>query len=45
MGHFDDVAATTCGIDGKPEDLSVAAIILTCRTTFVVTELVPVESS
>lgn len=40
VGHFDDEAANTCGIDGRPEDPSTTAAILTCRTTFVVTDLV-----
>jgi hypothetical protein len=43
VGHFDDGAAATCGTNGNPEEPSVAAIILTCRTTFVVTDLVPFE--
>ncbi len=45
VGHFDDEAAATCGINGKSDDQSVAAIILTCRTTFVVTDLVPTDAS
>ena len=43
IGHFDDELATTCGTYRKLDDQAVAADILTCRTTFVVTDLVAVE--
>lgn len=45
VGHFDDKAAAACGIGGRPEDQSAAAFILMCRTTFVVTDLVPTDAS
>lgn len=45
VGHFDDEAATSCGIDAKPDDPSSAADVLTCRTTFVVTDLIPTDAS
>jgi hypothetical protein len=44
-GHFDDEAATACGIFRKLDDQSAAAFILMCRTTFVVTDLVPTDAS
>ena len=45
VGHFDDVAAPSCGTVGKPKSQSVAAAILVCRTTFVVTDLVIASAS
>ena len=45
IGHFDGEAAAACRYLGKGDDQSVAAILLTCRTTFVVTDLVSTDSS
>jgi len=41
VGHFDDDAAATCAAGRRPEEPETAAITLTCRTTFVVTDLIP----
>ena len=41
VGHFDDDAAAACGAGLAPEDPTAAAMTLTCRTTFVVTDLFP----
>ena len=45
VGHFDDQSASACSIDGPPTDQSAATFVLTCRTTFVVTNLDPTASS
>jgi hypothetical protein len=41
VGHFDDDAAAYCAAGFAPDDPRAAAITLTCRTTFVVTDLIP----
>lgn len=45
VGHFDDKAAATCLPWPRFDAQSIAVAILECRTTFVVTDLVPTDAA